>query len=212
VEAPQCDHRSAVFLYTCAVMENEAERWEERNMVAHREIGKTRISLEQGDITGFTGDAVVNAANDHLWMGAGVAGAIKRRGGSSIEGEAVGRGPINVGEAVVTDGGNLEARYVIHAAVMGQDLVTDEKIIRSATQNSLYKCDELSISSVAFPAFGTGVGGFPADACARAMLEEVAWYLQEETDTSLREVVFYLFAEETMSAFKRALDNVKTGD
>lgn len=89
----------------------------------------------------------------------------------------------------------MKVDYIIHAAVMGQDLKTSEAIIREATQNSLYKCDELGIERVAFPAFGTGVGGFPVDNCSKAMLEEVVLYLEEEKDTNLKEVAFYLLAK-----------------
>ena len=130
-----------------------------------------KIEVIRGDITEQEVDAVVNAANDHLWMGAGVAGAIKRKGGIEIEKEAMSQGPIPVGQAVVTAAGKLSARYVIHAAVMGQDLVTSEEYIRSATLNSLRRAEELKLKSVAFPAFGTGVGGFPIDECARIMLD-----------------------------------------
>ncbi|HBG14774.1 MAG TPA: Appr-1-p processing protein [Synergistaceae bacterium] len=178
-------------------------------MVSERTVGRTVIRLRKGDITAFEGEAIVNAANSSLWMGSGVAGAIKRLGGESIEREAMGKAPIEPGEAVVTDAGALKARYVIHAAVMGDDLATSEALIRAATQNSLYKCDELNIQSVAFPALGTGVGRFPVDKCAHAMIDEVFLYLQEETDTSLREIVFYLFGEETYQSFSRALEKVR---
>lgn len=178
-------------------------------MVSGRTVGNTEIRLCKGDITGFSGDAIVNAANSSLWMGSGVAGAIKRIGGDTIEAEAVGKAPIDPGDAVVTNAGSLDVDYVIHAAAMGEDLATSEALIRSATQNSLYKCDELHIGSVAFPALGTGVGRFPVDACARAMIDEVFLYLREETDTSLREIVFYLFGEETFASFGRALENAR---
>jgi O-acetyl-ADP-ribose deacetylase (regulator of RNase III) len=92
-------------------------------------------------------------------MGGGVAGAIKRAGGQEIETEAVSKEPIAVGEAVVTGAGRLKAKYIIHAAVMGQDLTTDADKIRQTTRNSLIKADELGIKSLAFPALGTGVGG-----------------------------------------------------
>src|ERR671924_1880163 len=95
-----------------------------------RQVQGTTHEVVQGDITEFTVDAIVNAANNHLWMGAGVAGAIKHRGGQIIEDEAVRQGPIPVGEAVVTGGGSLKARYVIHAAAMGPDLVTNADLIR----------------------------------------------------------------------------------
>ena len=160
-----------------------------------KRIGKIRIKLVQGDITDQDVDAIVNAANNHLWMGAGVAGAIKRKGGVEIEEEAMSKGPIPVGEAVVTQAGNLKARYAIHAAVMGQDLVTSEEYIRLATLNSLTRAEELKIESIAFPAFGTGVGGFPIDTCARIMLDAV----REFSDHAqfLREIRFVLFEKES---------------
>lgn len=168
-------------------------------------IGKTVIRLEKGDITEMNVDAIVNAANNHLWMGAGVAGAIKRKGGEEIEREAVSKGPIPVGEAVVTRAGRLKAKYVIHAAVMGQDLKTSERMIREATYNSLLRADELFLRSIAFPAFGTGVGGFPFDRCAKAMLDEVRLYLTEVEDTNLEEIFFVLYTDEIFKAFEREL-------
>jgi O-acetyl-ADP-ribose deacetylase (regulator of RNase III) len=120
-----------------------------------------RLDVQQGDITRVKADALVNAANNHLWMGGGVAGALKREGGPEVEAEALAKGPIPVGEAAVTTAGRLPARYVIHAAVMGQDLRTDADKIQRATRNSLLRADEIGIKTVAFPALGTGVGGFP---------------------------------------------------
>jgi len=156
-----------------------------------KEPQKIKIRLIRGDITGQEVDAVVNAANNHLWMGIGVAGAIKRKGGNEIEKEAMSKGPIPVGKAVVTKAGKLKAKYVIHAAVMGQDLVTNEEYIRNATLNSLKRAEELKIESIAFPAFGTGVGGFPADECARIMLGEVKEFSKKAE--YLQEVRFILF-------------------
>src|SRR5690242_4722834 len=104
-------------------------------------------------------------------MGAGVAGAIKRAGGEEIEREAVAKGPVEVGSAVATGAGRLPARWVIHGAVMGQDLVTSAELIRRTTRSCLELADELGCSSLALPAFGTGVGGFSLDECARLMVE-----------------------------------------
>ena len=156
-----------------------------------KESQKVAIKLIQGDITEQEVDAIVNAANNHLWMGVGVAGAIKRKGGIEIEKEAMSKGPIPVGEAVVTKAGSLKAKYVIHAAVMGQDLMTNEEYIKSTTLNSLKRAEELKIKSIAFPAFGTGVGGFPVDECARIMLAEVKNF--SKNAKSLKEVRFVLF-------------------
>ena len=134
------------------------------------------LEVVEGDITALDVDAIANAANNHLWMGAGVAGAIKRAGGEAIEREAVAKGPIEVGDAVATGAGRLAARYVIHGAVMGQDLRTDAGLIRKTTVRCLEVADELGVSSLALPAFGTGVGGFPLGECARIMVEAARGY------------------------------------
>jgi O-acetyl-ADP-ribose deacetylase (regulator of RNase III) len=163
------------------------------------------LEVVQGDITEYAVDAIVNAANDHLWMGAGVAGAIKRKGGQVIEDEAVRQGPIPIGEAVVTGGGTLQARYVIHAAAMGQDLTTHAELIRQATRNSLVRAAELGVTSLALPALGTGVGGFSMPEAARVMLEAVHTALQDTPQTSLRRVLFVLFTSDALQAFDEAL-------
>ena len=137
-------------------------------------------------------------------MGGGVAGALKRAGGREIEAEAVEKGPIPIGEAAVTGAGRLRAKYVIHAAVMGQDLATDAEKVRQATKNSLLRADELGIRSLAFPALGTGVGGFPLNECARIMIGEVRRHSQGKT--GLEKVVFVLYDESAYQAFKRELD------
>lgn len=161
------------------------------------------IDVQEGDISRFAGDAVVNAANNHLWMGAGVAGALRRAGGPEIEEEAVKQGPIKVGEAVVTGGGRLPAKHVIHAAVMGQDLRTDAAKIRAATLNSLRRADELRLRTVAFPALGTGVGGFPLEDCARVMLAAVREYGRGAT--GIETVVFLLYGEPAYRVFQEAV-------
>ena len=132
------------------------------------------IEIVEGDITELEVDAIVNAANDHLWMGAGVAGAIKRAGGSEIEREAVAKGPIPIGTAVATGAGRLSARHVIHGAVMGQDLLTDGERVAGTTVSCLEVANELGVQTVALPAFGTGVGGFPLEDCARIMIDSCA--------------------------------------
>lgn len=167
-------------------------------------IGKTEVSIERGDITDREVDAIVNAANSHLWMGAGVAGAIKRKGGVIIEEEAIRQGPIEVGEAVITTAGNLPATHVIHAAAMGQDLRTDAQKIAQATRSSLLLAEKHKLASIAFPALGTGVGGFPPSEAAEAMLGAVLSHLQTE-GTSLRRIVFVLYQEEAWRPFTEVL-------
>lgn len=162
------------------------------------------IEVIRGDISGLEVDALVNAANNHLWMGSGVAGALKRAGGESIEAEAIGRGPIPVGEAVVTGAGRLRARHVIHAAVMGQDLTTDGGKVAAATASSLSLADELGVISIAFPALGTGVGGFPMADCARIMIDVVIRHTT--APTVIERIVFVLFDDTAYRVFREELD------
>jgi len=166
---------------------------------------RTQLMVVQGDIAVLAVDAVANAANDRLWMGAGVAGALKRRGGVEIEREAVAQGPIAVGQAVATTGGRLTARWVIHAAVMGQDLRTNAAAISSATESALALADKLGVSSLALPAFGTGVGGFPVAECACLMMAAVTSYLGERPETGLRRVVFATYDQAATAAFEAQL-------
>ncbi|MDP6778124.1 MAG: macro domain-containing protein [Candidatus Latescibacteria bacterium] len=162
-------------------------------------VGQATVDLVQGDIADLEVDAIVNAANNALWMGAGVAGAIKRKGGAAIEEEAVAQGPIAVGEAVVTSGGALKARHVVHAAGMGQDLKTDADKVAASTRNSLLRAEEKGIRSIAFPAIGTGVGGLSVHLCAKTMVDVVVDHLLS-TD-AFDQVHFALFDEATYTAF-----------
>jgi O-acetyl-ADP-ribose deacetylase (regulator of RNase III) len=146
-------------------------------------------------------DAIANAANDHLWMGSGVAGAIKRAGGQEIEDEAVAQGPVPVGAAVATSAGRLKARFVIHGTVMGQDLRTSPELIEQTTLSCLALADELGCESLALPAFGTGVGGFPLAECAGIMVAAV----REYDPASLRRVVFAVFGTDAAAVFTAAL-------
>ncbi len=164
--------------------------------------GKT-IIIRQGDITEAGTGAIVNAANNHLWMGAGVAGAIKRKGGASIEEAAIKQGPINAGEAVITHAGELKAKYVIHAAAMGQDLITSEELIRTTTIATLELAEKNKIESISFPALGTGVGGFPIEKCAGVMIEQVYAFLRNSK--KLQSVVFVLFDETGYKAFAEGI-------
>jgi len=159
------------------------------------------LEVVEGDIAALRVDAVANAANDHLWMGSGVAGALKRGGGEEVERDAVARGPIERGTAIATTAGRLSARYVIHGAVMGQDLRTDADLVRRTTRSCLELADELGCSSLALPAFGTGVGGFPLAECAAIMVEETRAFVP----TALERVVFAVFGGEAAAVFRAAL-------
>jgi O-acetyl-ADP-ribose deacetylase (regulator of RNase III) len=167
-------------------------------------IGSASIVVERGDITDWEVDAIVNAANTTLVMGAGVAAAIKRKGGVIIEEEAMRQGPVEVGEAVLTTAGNLAATHVIHAAAMGADRTTDAGKIGAATRFALQLADKHRITSIAFPALGTGVGGFPPDQAAEAMVSAVMTHLKGGT-SSLQRVLFVLYQDEAFKAFTDAL-------
>jgi O-acetyl-ADP-ribose deacetylase (regulator of RNase III) len=161
-----------------------------------------QLEVVDGDIAELEVDAIANAANDRLWMGAGVAGALKRAGGEEIEREAVAKGPIGLGEAVATGAGRLKAKHVLHGAVMGQDLRTNTELVRRATKSCLQLADELDARSLALPAFGTGVGGFPLEECARIMVTEVRGH----EPVSLERVVVAVFGDEARKAFEDAVD------
>lgn len=172
-------------------------------------VGKTALEIVAGDITELAVDAIANAANTELRMGAGVAGAIKRAGGTAIEREAMSQGPIEVGQAIVTAGHELRARWVIHAAVMGPDLRTSGEAIAQATAATLACADRLKVHSLALPAFGTGVGGFPAYEAARIMLAEVVRYLKAHPKTRLGLIVLCGYTDAVKAAFTHALTGIE---
>jgi O-acetyl-ADP-ribose deacetylase (regulator of RNase III) len=167
-------------------------------------VGAASIAVERGDITDWDVDAIVNAANSTLTMGAGVAAAIKRKGGVLIEEEAVRQGPIEVGEAVLTPGGNLAATHVIHAVAMGPDLKTNPDTIARTTRAVMVLADKHRLTSIALPALGTGVGHVAPAAAAEAMLTAVVTHLKS-AKTTIKRVVFVLYQDEALRAFTDTL-------
>ncbi len=165
---------------------------------------KEKIRILQGDLTDQAVDAVVNAANSRLQLGGGVAGAIRRRGGMSIQDECDQIGAIPLGEAAITGAGQLKARYVIHAASMRLGQVTSEENLRLSTRNSLLRASEKGLRSVAFPAVGTGIAGFPMRRCAEVMLQEAAEHLCGET--SVEDVRFVLYDSAAYQTFREVLE------
>jgi O-acetyl-ADP-ribose deacetylase (regulator of RNase III) len=161
------------------------------------------IQLWHGDICDLEVDAIVNAASTALWMSTGVGGALKHRGGDSIEFEAVRQGPAEVGSAVVTSAGELACRYVIHAVSLGADRRTSADNIDRATRSALRAADDLGCESVAFPALGTGVGGFPLDEGARVVID--ACHAELPTCRSVTTVIMALKGAATYQAFEAAL-------
>jgi O-acetyl-ADP-ribose deacetylase len=161
------------------------------------------VEARSADITKLEVDAISNAANTDLRHGGGVAGAIVRAGGRSIQDESDQVAPIEIGEAVATGGGELPARWVIHAATMRLGGPTSAEAIRSATASTLRVADELGARSLGLVAFGTGVGGFPVEEAARIEVEEVRRHLAE--DSGLERIVFCVFGEDAQRAFEEAL-------
>lgn len=162
-----------------------------------------RIQIQQGDLTEMDVDAIVNAANNDLILGAGVAGAIARKGGESIQRECDDIGSIPVGYAAITGGGNLKARHVIHAASMSLGgMRTTAKTLRTSTAHALRLAAERDLKSIAFPAVGTGVSGFPMDECAQIMLAEALQHLKG--GSSLESIYFVLFDARSHGIFQAA--------
>ncbi|MGH9358486.1 MAG: macro domain-containing protein [Terriglobia bacterium] len=160
----------------------------------------TKIHILKGDITEMAVDAIVNAANTDLALGSGVAGAIRRKGGPRIQEECDRIGPVAMGDAAVTTGGNLRALYVIHAASMRLGGRTTEESLRNSVRNCLERAEEKGFQSIAFPAIGTGVAGFPMGDCARIMIEEVLNHLKSRT--CLQRIYFVLFDDAALKVFE----------
>ena len=168
---------------------------------------RAKISLRQGDLTDADADAIVNAANNELMLGGGVAGAIRIKGGPAIQNECDRIGPIALGEAAITGAGRLRARHVIHAASMRLGESTSEANLRAATRNSLMRADENALKTIAFPAIGTGIAGFPIERCAQVMLEEVRAHLSGPT--TLERIDFVLFDRRSLEIFELVLEKMK---
>ena len=163
-----------------------------------------RIELVEGDITEQEVDAIVNAANSALVLGAGVAGAIASKGGPAIQGECDAHGPIEVGEAAITGAGDLPARFVIHAAGMPPGGQASEESVRSSVRASLVLAASKGLASIAFPAIGAGIGGFSMQRCAEVSLEEARAHLAGDTPVEL--VRFVLFGEPAYRLFEMVND------
>lgn len=168
-------------------------------------IKEIEISVIKGDITEVKVEAIVNAANNQFLMGGGVAGAIKKKGGKSIEDEAVSEGPVEVGESIITRAGKLKAKYVIHAVTMDMSFKTDEDKVRMATRTALECAHKNKISQIAFPALGCGTGKFSYDAAARIMAQEIWRYAREVKDHSIKKIVFVLNKDADFKIFNETI-------
>ncbi|HXW60987.1 MAG TPA: macro domain-containing protein [Candidatus Acidoferrales bacterium] len=171
---------------------------------------REKIEIRQGDLTEMDTDAIVNAANNDLQLGGGVAGAIRQKGGPQIQAECDKIGTIPVGSAAITSGGKLKARYVIHAASMPLGGRTSPQSLRTSTAHALRIAAQRGLTSVAFPAVGTGIAGFPLRECAEIMLREAARHFQGST--SLERVHFVLFDPEARQVFEQVFAEIVSGE
>ena len=162
-----------------------------------------RIELWNGDICDLEVDAIVNAANLSLWMATGVGGAIKRAGGDSIEFAAVRQAPVPIGGAIVTPAGTLAARFVIHAVSIDRDRRTSAEIIDSAVRSAFARARENGVTSIAFPALGTGVGGFPLEEAE--LVSVIAVREELPRSTTIQHVIFAMRGAVAYQAFEAAL-------
>ena len=161
------------------------------------------ISLIQGDITDLQIDVIVNAANDRLILGGGVAGAIRKKGGPIIQDECNKIGGTFVGGAVITTGGNLKAKHVIHAVGPRMGEGNEDEKLKNASVNSLKLMDEYNLKSIAFPAISTGIFGFPIDRCSKIMIDATKEYLQG--NSQIEKVIFCLYTASDFEVFEKEL-------
>lgn len=167
---------------------------------------KSKIELRQGDITEMEVDAIVNAANNDLILGGGVAGAIRRKGGEEIQHECNAIGTIPVGQAVATTAGKLKAKFVIHAASMSLGGWTTTEGLINSVRNTFRVAVEKKVTTIALPAIGTGIAAFPVDRCAQILIDESLAHLKGET--TIQKIYFVLYDPKTYAAFKEYLDSV----
>jgi O-acetyl-ADP-ribose deacetylase (regulator of RNase III) len=172
------------------------------------QINRTTLELVQGDITELDTDAIVNAANERLAHGGGVAGVISRKGGPAIQRESDAwvrqHGPVRTGSAAITSGGRLKARHVIHAVGPVYDGTSrSAELLASAVRAALRMADDHGLKSVALPAISTGIFGYPMEEAAQVMLRAAIAYLEGET--GLERVVFCLYGQRAFDVFAREL-------
>ncbi|MGH7490760.1 MAG: macro domain-containing protein [bacterium] len=174
------------------------------------DIHQSKLRLVEADLTDMEVDAIVNAANSALQLGGGVAGAIRRKGGPQIQQECDQIGGTPVGTAVITTGGQLKAKHVIHAVGPRMGEGDEDRKLREATLNSLKLADQHQLESIAFPAISTGIFGYPIERCAQVMLTATVGYLRGKT--GLQTVVFCLWGKEASQAFERTLKLMFEGE
>lgn len=174
------------------------------------EVNNHVLELSKADITESDTDAIVNAANGKLVMGGGVAGAILKKGGDEIQQECYEKAPVNVGEAAITTGGKLKAKYVIHTVGPRMGEGNEDEKLKNATLNALKTADENNVKSIAFPAVSAGIFGFPIERCADIMLDTTIDYFQNR-QTGIEKVIFCLFSDSDFETFQKVLQQKNVG-
>ncbi|MBN1563181.1 MAG: macro domain-containing protein [Anaerolineae bacterium] len=178
-------------------------------------LNEVTVELIQGDITDLDVDAIVNAANSQLILGSGVAGVIYRKGGSTIQDECLKIGHCDVGDAVITGGGNLKARHVIHAVGPRMGEGSEAGKLGNAVRASLDLMEQHRLASIALPAISTGVFGYPLEGCAEVMLRVIFDYTYEDLQT-LKRIIVCLYDARALrifeAEFQRKLDELQEGE
>jgi len=177
-------------------------------MVSEKKIGNGILRLGLGDITERNVDAIVNAANKHLQHGGGVAGAIVRKGGSIIQQESNRFGFVPTGNAVITSGGMLKAKYVIHAVGPRMGEGDEDMKLKRAVQQTILLASERGLQSISMPAISSGIFGFPKDRCAAILVGEAAEFFRSNKSSSLNVIEFCIFDEETLAHFRLEFDKI----
>lgn len=167
----------------------------------------TNVHIEQGDLTACAVDAIVNAANNNLVLGGGLAGAIRKKGGAEIQAECDAHGPVQVGGAAITGAGNLPAKHVIHQASMRLGERTTADNLRNSTRAVLKLAEQHNLGTLAFPATGTGIAGFDLRQCANIMLDEVRKHIA--AGTKLTDVHFVLFDNKARQVFQEVYEGLQ---
>jgi O-acetyl-ADP-ribose deacetylase (regulator of RNase III) len=180
------------------------------NILAEHKIGKKTLRLIQGDITERDVEAIVNAANSLLQHGGGVAGAIVRKGGHSIQEESDRIGFVPVGHAAITGAGKLRARFVIHAVGPRMGEGDEDSKLKNAVLSSLQIASEKGLKSISMPAISSGIFGFPKDRCAAILVKEALHYIKEHPKTSLELIEFCVFDDQTAEYFKKEFEKIRS--
>ncbi len=177
-------------------------------IISEKNINRGTLRLVLDDITERDVDAIVNAANKHLRHGGGVARAIVKKGGGIIQEESDRIGYVPTGNAAITSGGNLKARYVIHAVGPRMGEGDEEPKLRRVAQQTFLLASERGLQSISMPAISSGIFGFPKDRCAAILVGEALKFLQKNHDSTLKIIEFCIFDEETLAYFRQEFDKI----